>query len=473
MATSEWPWKSLAEAARAVEARSVSPVELTKACVDRIEKVDRAIHAFVSVDPDGAMQAARAAEREIMGGRYRGPLHGIPIGIKDNYDTVGVPTRNGSQVFAGNMPSADATAWVRLRDAGAVLLGKTVMSEVAWGVDFPPVRNPWDVRRNPGLSSGGSGAAVAAGMCFMAMASDTGGSIRIPAGLSGVVGLKPTYGRVSRAGVMPHTWSLDHAGPLTRRVEDAALTLGLIAGHDPRDPASAREPIADYLGGLGKGVKGLRVGVPREHFWQRIESRVEPVVRQALRDLEGAGARVEEVSIPHMVYGLGAILATEMASVTSWHDKYLEQPDTRARYTPEVRFLLDAGKFIFGTDFLKAQRLRRVLIEEVKAAFPGIDVLATPTLPLCAWEVSQSHVEIAGQPEHVLHACWRYTYPWNLTGLPALSVPCGFADGLPVGLQLIGRPFDEAMILRVGEAYQQATRWHESRPPLDSNPITH
>jgi aspartyl-tRNA(Asn)/glutamyl-tRNA(Gln) amidotransferase subunit A len=464
MATSEWPWRSLAETAEEVKAGAVSPVELTRACLDRIERVDRAVRAFVSVDPEGALEAAGAAEGEIRAGHYRGPLHGIPIGIKDNYDTFGVPTRNGSKVFADRMPEQDATAVVRLRHAGAVLLGKTTMSEAAWGVDFPPVRNPWDLRRNPGLSSGGSGAAVAAGLCFMAMGSDTGGSIRIPAGLSGVVGLKPTYGRASRAGVMPHTWSLDHVGPLTRRVEDAALVLGVIAGHDPRDPGSADLPVGDYLGGLKKGVRGMRVGVPREHFWERTEAGIEPVVRQALGDLEGAGARVEEVSIPHMAVALGAILVTEMASVTAWHDKYLKQPDRRASYTPEVRFLMDAGKFVLATDFLKAQRLRRVLTEEVRAAFQGVDVLATPTLPLSAWEVSQSHVEIAGEPEHVLHACWRFTYPWNLTGLPALSVPCGFADGLPVGLQLVGRPFDEAAVLRVGHAYQEATRWHERHP---------
>ena len=464
-APTDWPWRSLAEAAQAVRTRSVSPVELTRACLDRIQRVDPVVHAFVSVDTEGALDAARAAEREIKAGRQRGPLHGIPIAIKDNYDTIGVSTRNGSQVFADRMPSHDSTAWARLRAAGAILLGKTTMSEAAWGVDFPPVRNPWDVRRNPGLSSGGSGAAVAAGLCFMAMGSDTGGSIRIPAGLSGVVGLKTTYGRVSKAGVMPHTWSLDHPGPLTRRVEDAALLLGVIAGHDPRDPASAKVPVGDYLGSLKKGVRDLRVGVPREHFWERTETRVEPVVRQALRDLEKGGARVDEVSIPHMAGALGAILLVEMASVTAWHDRYLKQPERRAKYTPEVRFLMDAGKFLFATDFLKAQRLRRVLIEEVRAAFSGVDVLATPTLPLCAWEVSQSHVQIAGQPEHVLHACWRFTYPWNLTGLPALSVPCGFADGLPIGLQLVGKPFDEATVLRVGHGYQETTGWHEMRPP--------
>ena len=462
---SAWPWRSLAEAAAAVKSRAVSPVELTRACLDRIERVDGVLHSFVSVDAEGAGRAAHAAEREIAAGRYRGPLHGIPIAIKDNYDTLGVATRNGSQVFADNMPRADATTWIRLKDAGAVLLGKATMSEVAWGVDFPPVRNPWDARRNPGLSSGGSGAAVGAGLCFMAMGSDTGGSIRIPAGLSGVVGLKATYGRVPRTGVMPHTWSLDHAGPLTRRVEDAALTLAVIAGHDPGDVASASVPVGDYTKDLKRGLAGIRIGLPREHFWDRIEPRVEVVVRQAVRDLEKAGAAVKHVSIPHMAGALGAILVTEMASVTAWHDRYLRQPDRRARYTPEVRALLDAGKFVFATDFLKAQRLRRVLIDEVRAAFDGVDVLATPTLPLAAWDVAESHAEIAGEREHVLHACWRFTYPWNLTGLPALSVPCGFADGLPVGLQLVGRPFDEATILRAGHGYQETTRWHDMRPP--------
>jgi aspartyl-tRNA(Asn)/glutamyl-tRNA(Gln) amidotransferase subunit A len=465
VAASEWPWASLSAAAAAVKTRAVSPFELTRACLERIGRVDAAVHAFVSVDAERALDAARAAEREIQGGRYRGPLHGIPIGLKDNYDTLGVPTRNGSRVFADRMPAQNATTWAKLQEAGAILLGKTTMSEAAWGVDFPPVRNPWDIRRNPGLSSGGSGAAVAAGLCFMAMGSDTGGSIRIPAGLSGVVGLKATYGRISRAGVMPHTWSLDHPGPLTRRVDDAAVVLAVVAGSDPRDVASADAPVADYVQALKGGVRGVRIGLPREHFWDRIDSSVERVVRRALQDLEAGGAHVKEVSIPHMAGALGAILVTEMASVTAWHDKYLKTPTERLKYTSEVRALMDAGKFIFATDFLKAQRLRRVLAEEVRSAFEGVDVLATPTLPLRAWDVAESHVQIAGQAEHVLHACWRFTYPWNLTGLPALSVPCGFAEGLPVGLQLIGRPFDEATILRVGHAYQEITRWHDMRPP--------
>jgi len=282
-------WHSLAEASQLVRTHAVSPVELARACIDRIERLDTAIHAFASVDTTPALEQARAAEREIQSGRYRGPLHGIPIALKDNYDTIGIPTRNGSQVFARRMPTQDSSTWERLKRSGAILMGKTTMSEAAWGVDFPPVRNPLDLR-----SSGGSAAAVAAGLCFMAMGSDTGGSIRIPAGLCGIVGLKATYGRVSRAGILPHTWSLDHAGPLTRSVEDAALTLGAIAG----DSASADVPVADYLSPLKNGVRGIRIGVPREHFWERIQERVEPVVQEALRDIEAAGAEVEEVSIP-------------------------------------------------------------------------------------------------------------------------------------------------------------------------------
>jgi aspartyl-tRNA(Asn)/glutamyl-tRNA(Gln) amidotransferase subunit A len=268
--TAQLTWHSLVEAAELVRTRAVSSVELTRACVERIEKVDTAIHSFASVDAAHALEEARAAECEIQSGRYRGPLHGIPIALKDNYDTLGIPTRNGSQVFARRIPTQHATTWERLKQAGAILLGKTTMSEAAWGVDFPPVRNPWNVQCNPGVSSGGSAAAVAAGLCFMAMGSDTGGSIRIPAGLCGIVGLKPTYGRVSRAGILPHTWSLDHAGPLTRCVEDAALTLSVIAGCDPRDSTSADVPVGDYLSRLKSGVRGIRIGVPREHFWERV-----------------------------------------------------------------------------------------------------------------------------------------------------------------------------------------------------------
>lgn len=462
----DWPWQSLADAARAVETHQVSPVELVRACLDRIERVDPRIRAFSTVDADAALDAARAAEAEISRGRYRGPLHGIPVALKDNYDTRALPTTNGSQVFADRRPDRDAAVWDRLRSAGAVLLGKLSMHEIAWGVDVPPTRNPWDLRRTPGLSSAGAGAAVAAGLCFAALGTDTGGSIRIPAACCGVVGLKPTYGRVSRFGILPHSWSLDHAGPLTRRAEDAAIVLSLIAGRDARDPSTADVDVPDYSARLRGGIEGLRLGVPTTHFFERIEPGVEATVRTAMRELERLGAHLQSVSIPHIRYGLAAILTIELASATAWHDRYLRDPILRTRFTPEVRLLLDAGKFVFASDFVKAQQLRGMLLQELRAAFQEVDALVTPTMPLVAWPVDRNTVRLGDQEEHVLHACWRYTYVFNLTGLPAVTVPCGFVDGMPVGLQLVGRPFDEQTILRIAHAYEEATPWHRSAPSL-------
>src|SRR5579884_149400 len=460
-----WAYRSLADAAHAIEAGQASPVELTRACLDRIERLDPAVHAFVYLDAAAALAAARTAEREIRGGGYRGPLHGIPVALKDNVEVEGTPTTNGSQVFADRTAARDAAVWQRLREAGVVLLGKVHMHEVAWGVDVPPTRNPWDIGRTPGLSSSGSGAAVAAGLCFAALGTDTGGSIRIPASCCGVVGLKPTYGRVSRFGVLPHSWSLDHVGPLTRSVEDAAIVLQAIAGPDPRDHSAATVPVPDYRAELRRGIAGVRIGIPREHFFERLEPGVESAVRQALCDLEERGARLEEVSIPHIQYALAAFLVTERPPPPAGHDRSRRDPAPRGRYTREAQVLLTGGKFVFATDLLKAQRLRQILMDEVRAALRTVDVLATPTLPLVAWQIDQTTARIGDQDEHVLHACWRYTHPFNLTGLPAVSVPCGFADGMPVGLQLVGRPFDEAAVLHVAYAYEQATPWRSQHPP--------
>ncbi|MDR7482829.1 MAG: amidase [Armatimonadota bacterium] len=440
-------------------------MELVRACLERIERIDARLKAFRAVDAEAALDGARAAEADILRNRYRGPLHGIPIALKDNYDTRGLLTTNGSKVFAGRISDRDAGAWERLRSAGAVLLGKLGMHEVAWGVDVPPTRNPWDLRRTPGLSSGGAGAAVAAGLCFAALGTDTGGSIRIPAACCGVVGLKPTYGRVSRFGILPHSWSLDHAGPLARRVEDAAVVLGVIAGRDARDPSTAHVDVPDYSAGLRRSIAGLRVGVPSAHFFERITPGVEATVRAALQELERLGARLEEVSVPHIRYGLAAILTIELASAAAWYDRYLRAPDLRERFTPEVRLLLDAGRFVFAGDFLKAQQLRGVLLGELRAVFRAVDALVTPTMPLTAWLVDETTTRIGDQEEHVLHACWRYTYPFNLTGLPAVTVPCGFVEGLPVGLQIVGRPFEEGTILRIAHAYESSTPWHRMTPP--------
>jgi aspartyl-tRNA(Asn)/glutamyl-tRNA(Gln) amidotransferase subunit A len=468
MGDARWTQRSLVEVAQALKAGEVSPVELAWECLDRVERLDPIIQALSYIDTAATWEAARAREREVRRGQYRGPLHGIPVVLKDNIETREMPTSNGSRAFAGRPSERDAAAWERLRDAGAVLIGKARMHEVAWGVDVPPTRNPWNTQCTPGLSSSGSGAAVAAGFCLAALGTDTGGSVRIPASCCGVVGLKPTYGRVSRFGVLPHSWSLDHVGLLTQYVEDAAVVLQVIAGADPRDPSTAALPVPDYRAGLSQGVAGLRIGIPREHFFERAEPHVEQTVRQALEDLKNLGAYLEEVSIPHIRYGLAAILIIELASSSAWHDAYLRDPAKRALYTREVQVLLNAGKFVFAADFLKAQRLRRVLMDEIRAAMRQVDVLVTPTLPLVAWPVEQAVVRIDGKEEHVLHACWRYTYPFNLTGLPAISVPCGFVNGLPVGLQIVGRPFRELTVLRVAYAYEQSKPWRHQRPQVSA-----
>ncbi|MDE2571100.1 MAG: Asp-tRNA(Asn)/Glu-tRNA(Gln) amidotransferase GatCAB subunit A [bacterium] len=455
---------SIEAAARAIRKGEISAAELTAAALDRVAGVDGKIRALAYVDSEGARQAAQRLDEELRRGVDRGPLHGIPVVLKDNIETQGVPTTNGSRVFAGRSSRYDATVWRRLREAGAVLVGKAGMNEVAWGADTPPTGNPWDTERTPGVSSGGSGAAVAAGLCYAALGTDTGGSVRIPGACCGVVGLKPTYGRVSRYGVLPLTWSLDHVGPLARRVKDAAVVLQAIAGSDDRDPTSASNAVPEFQATIDDGVEGLRIGLNEEYFFERLEPEVESTVRRAIEHLETLGARVLPVRIPHVRFGLAAVLAIELASASSAHDTYLRDPDARAKYTDPVRLLLEAGRFVFAADYLKAQRLRRLLIEGARSAFRSVDILVTPTLPLVAWKKGEELVRIQGHEEHVLHACLRYTCPFNLMGLPAVTVPCGFSNGLPIGLQIAGKPFGEATILRVAQAYEASTAWHTRTP---------
>jgi aspartyl-tRNA(Asn)/glutamyl-tRNA(Gln) amidotransferase subunit A len=457
---------SIEKASEAIQTRRISVRELTRHFLGRIDRLNGEVGALSYVDHEGASQASSSLDEELARGINRGPLHGIPVILKENIETQGLPTTNGSRIFEGRRSKYDATAWKRLRDAGAVLLGKASMHEAAWGVDVPPAGNPWDLTRSPGVSSSGSGAAVAAGFCYAALGTDTGGSIRIPAAACGVVGLKATYGCVSKFGVFTHSWSLDNVGPLTRSVKDAAAVLQVLAGFDQQDPATAGQPVPNFSAGLKHGIKRLRVGLPQEYFFDRIEPEVESLVRKAVRDLEVLGAELVPVSIPHINYGLSAILAIELASVSSAQDTYINNMATRTLYTPEVRVLMEQGRFILATDYLKAERLRALLAKEMRAAFESVDVLVTPTLPLLAWKKLDPVVRIQGREEHALHACWRYTFPFNLVGLPAITVPCGFANELPVGLQIVGRPFAEAMVLRVAQAYEDSAPWHEKRPRL-------
>jgi aspartyl-tRNA(Asn)/glutamyl-tRNA(Gln) amidotransferase subunit A len=305
-----------------------------------------------------------------------------------------------------------------------------------------------------------------AGLASAALGSDTGGSIRIPASLCGTVGLKPTFGRIGRSGIVPHSWSLDHAGPLTRTVGDAALLLGALAGPDPSDPSCRDRPVPDYTAALGQPIEGLRIGVCRNHFFDRNQTEVGDAVETAIGDLAAAGATIHDFEVPNLEYGLGAIFAIELSSSTAYHDASLRAGLT-PQFEPDVRSLIEIGRLVTGPDYLKAEQFRRVLIEDFQSAFEELDAIITPTTPLTAWARDATTVEIAGGPESVLAASWRLTYPFNLTGMPAISLPCGFdRDGLPIGLQIAAKPFDEAMVLRVAQAYEKRHDWWTRRPQI-------
>jgi aspartyl-tRNA(Asn)/glutamyl-tRNA(Gln) amidotransferase subunit A len=459
-------WKQpLEKLAPAIRAGKVSPVALAEACLDRIANAGARLDSFVHVSTH-ALDAARAAGREIKAGKWRGPLHGIPIGVKDNYLTEDMPTTAGSTAPGLSFPMRDSTAAAKLREAGAVLIGKTRTHEFAWGNVTPPVRNPWDLARVPSGSSGGSGAAVAAGLCVAALGSDTGGSIRMPAAACGTVGLKATFGRVSRDGIVPHSWSLDHAGPLTRTVADTALMMQVLAGYDAADPASQGQPVPDYAKALNKPVKGLKIGVCRNHFFENLQEDVESAVEKAIADLAAAGAQVIELNIPLLEYGLGAIFAIELSSSTAYHDASLLAGRV-PQYQPDVRMLVEMGRLVTGPDYLKAEQYRSALMEEYRKVFETVDVVIGPTTPITAWKRGEWTVQVSGKPESVLAASWRFTYPYNLTGLPAISVPCGFdRDGLPIGLQIAGKPFDETTVLRVAHACERSQDWKDRWPQL-------
>jgi aspartyl-tRNA(Asn)/glutamyl-tRNA(Gln) amidotransferase subunit A len=444
---------------------SLSPVDVTAALLDRIGTLDPGIQAFECLNENALADAQRLAD-ELSHGVLRGALHGVPIAVKDNYLTADMPTTAGSHAPGYAFPLADSAAVARLRAAGAVLIGKTRTHEFAWGTETPPTRNPWDPSRIPGGSSGGSGAALAARLAYGALGSDTGGSIRIPASLCGVVGLKPTFGRVSRAGIVPHSWSLDHAGPLALSVRDAALLLEVLAGYDPADAGSAGVAVPDFRAALHDGIEGLRIGVCRNHFFGRNEAEVEARVEEAIADLAALGAHVIDFELPNLQYGLGAIFAIELASSSAYHDKGLQRGATAAM-ADDVRTLVEIGRLVSASDYLKAEQLRALLIEDFAAVFRRVDVIVTPASPVTAWQRGQRSVITGGVEESPLAASWRLTYPFNLTGSPALSLPCGFdSRGLPVGLQIAGRPFDEATVLRVGQAYENLHEWNAVLPAI-------
>ncbi|HEY1295247.1 MAG TPA: amidase [Chloroflexota bacterium] len=460
----------ITQAADLLRTRQLSSLELTRAYLQRIERLNPRLRAYITVMADEAEREARQADTEIAASTYRGPLHGVPLGIKDLFDVSGVPTTFGSKILEHNVAAQDAAVVARLKQAGAVILGKHNLHEFAFGITsenphFGAVRNPWNTDRIPGGSSGGTAAGVAGGLCAAGIGSDTGASIRAPASFCGVVGLKPTYGRVSRVGGLPLAWSLDHAGPITRSVADCASVLQAIAGHDPSDPGSADVPVPDFSAQLNAGISGLRLGVPREYFFEVVEPEVDKLVRAAIDVLAGLGARVEEVSLPHVMHAQVAgnvIMSTEAAA---WHATWLrERPDD---YGSDVLARIRGGQLIRAVDYLASQQMRTLIQADFRQAFERVDVVVSPTVPLVAPPIGRT-LE-AGGPLNVAprSIANRDTVPCNLTGMPAISVPCGFSDGLPVGLQIMAPAFAEPLVLRVAAAYESASPWRAERPPID------
>ena len=461
---------TIGEASELIRGRQLSPVELTTAHLERIDRIEPSLNSFITLLADDAIGEARSAEEQIAAGEYLGPLHGIPVGLKDLYFTKGIRTTVGTRILRDFVPEYDAAVTERFREAGAVLLGKLQMHEFALGATSVnphdgPAHNPWDLGRITGGSSGGSGSAVAAGQCMAALGSDTGGSIRIPSGLCGIVGLKPTFGRVSRHGVYPLSWSLDTVGPMTRSVHDSAIVLNALAGHDPRDPSSTDVPTEDFTADIDAGLNGVSVGIPEEFFYDVIDPEVAEAVNAAAGILAELGASVERCSIPALRYSLAissTILITEAAETL--FDKLRDRPDDIGQ---DVRARLYLGALTPAVDYIKAQRARTAYNEQMDQAMREFDILLAPTTAVGAPGIDQEVVEVGGKTENALSLMSRLTRPFNLTGQPTISLPCGFtSDGLPIGLQLAGRRWEESTVLRAAHAYEQATEWHTRRPSI-------
>ncbi|TMA40572.1 MAG: Asp-tRNA(Asn)/Glu-tRNA(Gln) amidotransferase subunit GatA [Deltaproteobacteria bacterium] len=479
---------SLRDAAARVRRRETSSVELVRAALDRIAAVEPAVGAFLTVTEAEALAAAAAIDRRIAAGEDPGPLAGVPVGIKDIICTAGIRTTAGSRILERFVPAYDATVTARLKRAGAVIVGKLNCDEFAMGSStensaLGTTRNPWDGNRVPGGSSGGSGAAVAAGECHAALGTDTGGSVRLPAAFCGVVGLKPTYGRVSRYGVIAYASSLDQVGPLARDVADTALMLEAIAGHDPADSTASPRPVPSYLAALEQGVRGLRLGLPREYFVEGMQPEVEAGVRTAVRELERLGAIVEPVSLPHTEYAIATYYLIATAEASSNLARYdgiryglrvpadslgaMYEASRAAGFGTEVKRRIMLGTYALSAGYydayyLKAQQVRTLIRRDFEQVFQRCEALVTPVAPTTAFRLGEKIADPL-----TMYLSDIFTISVNLAGLPGLALPCGFdASGLPIGLQVIGRPFDEETVLRIGAAYEQATDWHRRRASL-------
>ena len=468
---SEIPFLSVAELGRLVQAREVSPVEATEAYLERIDRIDGRLNSYITVSGEEARQAARDAEQAIAAGQYRGPLHGIPVAVKDQFDTGGIRTTYGSSLEWGHVPDTDAVVVAKLKQAGAILLGKLNLSEFALGESFHhpggQPRNPWDLARNPGISSSGSAAATAAFLCASALAEDTGGSTRIPAAWSGLTGLRPTWGLVSRRGVAGVSWSMDTVGPISHSAEDCAITFQAIAGHDPEDPYSWSGPVPDYVAELQGGAEGLRVGVLREKVAEGgLAPEVRHVIESAVAQLGELGSSVQEVSIP-IVENAGAVskCITDMDGASV----HYERLKTRvAEYDHNTRVRLLTAILTPAQAYYKAQKVRTLIRQAVLAALEEVDVIVLPTSPTVAPLLpDEAGIKSQEDARSRIAGVRNFTGAFNVANLPALSIPCGFSDdNLPLSLQIVGKPMADGLLMRVAHAYQQVTDWHLRRPPL-------
>jgi aspartyl-tRNA(Asn)/glutamyl-tRNA(Gln) amidotransferase subunit A len=458
------PQWTLQQASEQIRAKKISPVELTRACLDRIALLNPRLNAFITVMTEQALIQARALEAELHAGKWRGPLHGIPIGLKDLYDTAGVKTTCASAVFANRVPAEDAEVVVRLKRAGAVLIGKQNMHEFAYGATsvtshFGPVHNPWNVGRIAGGSSGGSAAAVAAGLCFGALGSDTGGSIRQPAAYCGITGLKATYGRVSTRGVVPLSWSLDHAGPLCRTAADTALLLETIAGYDSLEPNSSDYPVERYSMAMRAKTSALKIGTVRHPFFEQLDPEIETAVNKALEVIAKLTAGISEAQLP--AYQTLPIVGAE---AYAFHLPYFTK--TPELYQPMTRQRIAGGANVTAAAYIEGRRELDRLRRSVGNVFSSVDLLVTPTSPVRQMTIEEGAIPDVPPPGGVAPSL-RNTQPFDIFGLPAISVPCGFTrDGLPIGLQITGPRFGESRVLALAQAYQQATEWHTRQPPV-------
>jgi aspartyl-tRNA(Asn)/glutamyl-tRNA(Gln) amidotransferase subunit A len=455
---------NVTELAPLLHARKISPVEVVEALLVRLEAMNETLRAYLHVSGEQALAAARAAEIEIGAGSYRGPLHGIPVAYKDIYDVSGLPTTAASKILAGYIAATDCTVAARLRQAGAICLGKLNTMEFASGSMevFGTARNPWNTDMVPGGSSAGSGTALAAHLVPLATGSDTGGSVRNPASFCGIVGLKPTYGRISRAGIIPLSWSLDHAGPMARTVADTALMLQAMAGPDRRDPSAALQPVPDYHAALTGTLHGVRLGVPRTYFFEDADPDVVAAVHTAVETMQQLGAVVREVDLPHACYGPAASWTIAYTESFAFHRANFF---ARSRdYTPPFLHKITGAACLTAEERLTAQRLRQVITAEFLAALANVDAIVTPTTAYPAYPIGGT------SPQADMRSLTR---PVSLTGLPALAVPCGFTStGLPASMQLIGRAWEESTVLRLAHLYEQAAGWYQHRPPLEAKPVS-